>query len=52
MNEATASPQDPPANRVIRRRSIVTALLLVALAVFFYITTIVRLSSDVALRNL
>ncbi|MDP9138444.1 MAG: hypothetical protein M3N38_09735 [Pseudomonadota bacterium] len=37
---------------VRRRRSVALALLLAGLAILFFVTTIVRLGGNVALRNL
>ena len=49
MNETPFSPQDMARRR---RRSIALALILAGLAVLFFITTIVRLGGDVALRSI
>ena len=49
MNETPFSPQDMARRR---RRSIALALILAGLVVLFFITTIVRLGGDVALRSI
>ena len=49
MDETPFSPRDMARRR---RRSIALALILAALVILFFITTIVRLGGDVALRSI
>lgn len=49
MDQSPYSPEDLARRR---RRSIALALVLVALVVLFFVTTIVKLGGDVALRGL
>jgi len=49
MDQTPFSPEDLARRR---RRSVALALILVALVVLFFVTTIVRLGGDVALRGL
>ncbi len=48
MDQKPFSPEDMSRRR---RRSIALALVLASLVVLFFVTTIVRLGGDVALRN-
>jgi hypothetical protein len=49
MDQAPFSPEDLARRR---KRSIALAIILVALVVLFFVTTIVRLGGDVALRSM
>ena len=49
MNQKPFSPQDMSRRR---KRSIALALVLAGLVILFFVTTIVRLGGDVALRGL
>ena len=49
MNESPFSPRDLARRR---RRSIALALILAGLVILFFVTTIVRLGGDVALRSM
>jgi hypothetical protein len=49
MDQKPFSPQDMSRRR---KRSIALALILVGLVILFFVTTIVRLGGDVALRSL
>jgi uncharacterized membrane protein len=49
MDQSPFSPEDLARRR---RRSVALALILLALVALFFVTTIVRLGGDVALRSL